>query len=175
MKKIEMIGKIFGRIFLMGLLITAAAVMATGCGTTVNMRPTDGSSLEESPKLSFTSIAIEVKTEVEDSQEEAQMLKDFLTKEFKARNITVVESGIDARMTVVIKHLKRYIPGVVRFLVWPFASFNNAELKTEVVITTAKNNLSFLVDISAGSVTGFTGTTEGVLEQAAQKIAEKIL
>lgn len=51
-----------------------------------------------------------------------------------------------------------------------------AELKTEVVIVTAKNNLSFLVDISAGSgVSGLTGTTNGVLKETAVMICKKII
>lgn len=130
---------------------------------------------EESLKLSFASVAIEVKTEVEDSQEEAQMLKDFLVNEFKERNITVAESGTDAKMMVIIKHLKK-VSGATRFWLWPFASFTNAELKTEVVIVTAKNNLSFLVDISAGSgVSGLTGTTNGVLKETAVMIYKKII
>lgn len=161
-------------------MLIVAAFLLSACGTTVNVKPTDGSlPSEESLKLSFASVAIEVKTEVEDSQEEAQMFKDFLANEFKERNITVAESGTDAKMMVIIKHLKK-VSKTSRFFWGSLAG--SAEIKADIAIKTKTANSSFFVNASARGASGFSdymsaygGSTEDLLNRTAKKIAEKIL
>jgi len=178
MKKIETIGWA-GRIVMFFLLIAAAAVMA-GCGTTVNVKPEESMSGKEIPKLSFTSISIEVKTEVEDSQEEVQMFKKLLENEFNSRNIAVAESGTDAKMVVAINHLKK-VSKTSRFF-WGSLS-GSAELKAKITITVKNSkSLNFSIDSSARGAssagdwfTGYGGSTDDLLNRGAKKIIEEIL
>jgi hypothetical protein len=129
-------------------ILVVIAFLLPACGTTVNIKPTEESmSDKELPKLSFTSIAIEVKTEVEDSQEEAQMFKEFLTNEFKEKNIAVAESGTDAKMVVMIKNLEK----VSKTSRWFWGSLSgSAELKAEITIKTKNANpLNFFIALRA--------------------------
>jgi len=178
MKKIETIGWA-GRIAMLILLIAAAAVIA-GCGTTVNVKPEGSMSGKEIPKLSFASIAIEVKTEVEDSQDAVKMFKESLANEFKERNITVVDNGADAKMVVEIKHLKK-VSKTSRFF-WGSLS-GSAELKAKITITVKNSkSLNFSIDSSARGasglgdfMTGYGGSTDDLLNRGAKKIIEEIL
>jgi len=168
-----------GRIAMFFLIIAAAAVMA-GCGTTVNVKPDESMSGKEIPKLSFTSISIEVKTEVEDSQEEVQMFKNLLENEFNSRNIAVAELGADAKMVVIISHLKK-VSKTSRFF-WGSLS-GSAELKAKITITVKNSkSLNFSIDSSARGVsglgdfaTGYGGSTDDLLDRGAKKIIEEIL
>jgi|GEM_PF-5601745 len=164
--------KVIGRIAMVIFVIAAAAVMA-GCGTTVNVKPEESMSGKEIPKLSFASITIEVKTEVEDSQDAVKMFNESLVNEFKERNITVVDNGADAKMVVTIKHLKK-VSLTKRFFLGILAG--TAELKANIVVVVLKNNpIIFSVDISSWDASGIAGHTGAIINDAAEEIANKII
>ncbi len=160
-------------------VLIVIAFLMSACGTTINLKPIEKSIPDkEFPKMFFTSIAIEVKTEVEDCREEIQMFKKFLTNEFKERKITVVESETDTKMMVVIKHLKR-VSKTGRFFWGSLAG--SAELKAEIIITKDISTLSFFIDTSSQGasgvgdfLTGYGGSTDDLLNRTAKKIVEYI-
>lgn len=165
------------KFFLIGILIFGLI----SCGTTSTIKPSGSlESLKNLPKLSFNSIKIDVKTEVEDSMWEVHLLKDFLADEFKAKNIEIKDSEADAEMVVVMKHLKNVSRGS---RLWWGSLAGKAELRVDVTITTQNTApVSFSVDTSsrgassAGDwLSGYGGSTEDALERTAAKIVDEIL
>ena len=165
------------KFFLIGILILVFGLV--GCGTTSTIKP-EGTlkSMEAIPKLAFNSIKIEVKTEVQDSAEEAQQLKEFLVKEFKARNKEIKDFGSDAEMLVVIKHLKKVSRGS---RLWWGSLAGKAEVKLDVLLTNNIQSINFSVDTTSagassvgGWLSGYGGATEDALERTASKIAVEV-
>ena len=121
-----------------------------------------------------------MKTEVENSAEEAQQLKEFLVKEFKAKNKEIKDSEANAEMIVVMKHLKKVSRS--SRLVWGSLA-GKAEIRADVTITTTNAApVSFTVDTSSkgassagGWLSGYGGSTEDALERTAAKIVSEIL
>mgnify|MGYP006891165885 CR=1 FL=1 len=169
------------------LLLIMVLALVSACGTTVNIKPegavSDSDSAKKLPKLSFNSIAIEVRTEVEDCHEEVKMFEDFLAENFKQKNVKVVAPGsnAEAKMTIVIKHLEK----VSKTSRWIWGSWaGSAELKANVAIITRDNNsVNFSIDanarassiLSGDRYTDYGGSTDDLLERTSKKITEEIL
>lgn len=162
------------------ILIIGALIFLLACGTTSVIVPTSGLvSVETLPKIAFTSIQIEIKTEVADSEQEVQLLKEFLVKEFQNRGKIIVESRADAKMVATIIHLKK-VPKTKRL--WWGSLAGKAEAKIDIVFILNNDKAYFTIDTgSAGAssagdwLSGYGGSTEDMLERSAERIVAEIL